>query len=117
MHFCLYVSSAGLQMDPADPIEDCITVFVRQDDLAATRTVDCAGEPCDAASFLPNEPPIEEDTGAAFEPFDVPDREPTAMTLPETPVELFQSFIPDFLVELWVKWTNASPIPGPEGLP
>jgi hypothetical protein len=77
-------------MDPADPIEECITVFVRQDDLAAACTVDCADEPCDAASYLPNEPPIEEDTGAAFEPFDVPDRETTVTTLPETPVELFQ---------------------------
>ena len=103
-------------MDSDDPIEDCITVSILPDDLAHACTAACEGEPCDTASYLPKEPPTTEE-GVTFIPFDVPDREPTVADLPDSPVQLFQLFVPEFLVESWVKWTNTSPIPGPEGPP
>ena len=105
-------------MDSIDHIEDCIIVAVGQDDLALACKASCEGEPCDKASLLPKEPPIPAPpAGISFEPFHVPDREPTVASLPESPVELFQLFIPRKLVESWVKWTNEAPAPGPQGPP
>jgi len=103
-------------MDPSDRIEDCITVSILQDDLAYACTASCEGEPCDTASYLPKERPTTEE-GTSFMPFDAPDREPSVAILPDSPVRLFQLFVPEFLVDSWVRWTNASPIPGPEGPP
>lgn len=48
----------------------------------------------------------EPDQGADFQPLHLQPREPTVGALPKTPLELFQLFIPVFLVKKWVIYTN-----------
>lgn len=71
IHFWLYVTSRAIQMDSSDLTEDCIIVSVVREDLAEACTAACSGEPCDSASYLPNEPSTTE-PGTRFEPFPVP---------------------------------------------
>ncbi|KJZ70308.1 hypothetical protein HIM_10315 [Hirsutella minnesotensis 3608] len=54
------------------------------------------------------EPPLTA-RGTKFEPFDVPFRPPTVRPLPNTPLALFEAFVPLSLVETWVEWTNKKP--------
>ncbi|KJZ69068.1 hypothetical protein HIM_11537 [Hirsutella minnesotensis 3608] len=82
------------------------TLFVRLDHCQREQPVDSTVRP----SFEP-----EPERGPEFVPFHVPEREPQVRQLPPTPLLLFQLFVPIFLVETWVKYTNAGPQPGPEG--
>jgi hypothetical protein len=60
----------------------------------------------------PNDPtcvvvfPTTQDRGTQFEPFNVPKREFHIATLPPTPLELFQLFLPFSLIEKWVHYTK-----------
>jgi hypothetical protein len=60
----------------------------------------------------PNDPtcvvvfPATRDRGTQFEPFNVPRREFHIATLPPTPLELFQLFLPISLVEKRVRYTK-----------
>ncbi|KFA80336.1 hypothetical protein S40288_09612 [Stachybotrys chartarum IBT 40288] len=54
--------------------------------------------------------PVDE-CGSVFKPFKVEQRHPLLSTLPASPVDLFQLFIPIFLVESWVRYTNEAPEP------
>jgi hypothetical protein len=60
----------------------------------------------------PNDPtcivvfPATRDRGTQFEPFNVPRHEFHIATLPPTPLELFQLFVPISLVEKWVHYTK-----------
>lgn len=45
--------------------------------------------------------------GAYFLPSTMPSRDLHINTLPQTPLELFQLFIPYSLVESWVRYTNS----------
>ncbi|KJZ70015.1 hypothetical protein HIM_10596 [Hirsutella minnesotensis 3608] len=56
----------------------------------------------------PVEPPLTAQ-GTQFEPFDVPFRPPEVQQLPNTPLALFEAFVPSDLVEKWVQWTNTEP--------
>ena len=52
--------------------------------------------------------------GSQFEPFNVPDRDfLVRQPLPPTPLQLFQQFLPEQLVEQWVRYTNEAPAPEP----
>jgi hypothetical protein len=52
--------------------------------------------------------------GSQFEPFNVPDRDfLVRQPLPPTPLQLFQQFLPEQLVERWVHYTNEAPAPEP----
>lgn len=61
----------------------------------------------------PNDPtravdfPAENDRGTNFEPFHVETRPFHINTLPPTPLQLFQLFLPISLVEKWVSYTNS----------
>jgi hypothetical protein len=44
--------------------------------------------------------------GSQFEPFNVPERPFKVHNLPASPLELFQHFLPVWLVECWVSYTN-----------
>lgn len=54
---------------------------------------------------------------AEFDPILIPFRDPVIQQIPSSPLLLFQLFLPIFLVEKWVKYTNEGPIPGPYGPP
>ncbi|OAA34222.1 hypothetical protein BBO_09277 [Beauveria brongniartii RCEF 3172] len=41
-----------------------------------------------------------------FEPFKAPAEMPVVLDLPQTPLSLFQLFVPDLLVKTWVEYTN-----------
>lgn len=71
-------------MDKNTPIADSITVSVQPDDFNEPYQAACEGEPCDSASYLPNEAPTIE-PGTTFEPFTVPDCE---LTIPSLSVSL-----------------------------
>jgi hypothetical protein len=60
------------------------------------------------STFEPDEKPAKE-KGTQFEPFELPedrDPDPIPRDLPSTPLLLFQHFIPIFLVQKWVFYTN-----------
>ena len=58
-------------------------------------------------TYRPNEPPV--DTyGTHFNPLDIQKRDPVVQGLPDTALGIFQRFIPESLVEKWVKYTNES---------
>ena len=59
-------------------------------------------------TYRPNEPPV--DTyGTKFNPLDIPKRDPTVIQrLPNTPLDIFRRFVPESLVEKWVRYTNES---------
>ena len=60
-----------------------------------------------SGTYRPNEPPV--DTyGADFDPLDIPKRDPIVWGLLDTALGIFQRFIPEVLVEKWVKYTNES---------
>ncbi|KJZ70650.1 hypothetical protein HIM_09970 [Hirsutella minnesotensis 3608] len=112
-HIYVATCSMALQQDPqasqaAIPTVNSFeeTLFVRLDHCQREQPVDSTVRP----SFEP-----EPERGPEFVPFHVPEREPQVRQLPPTPLLLFQLFVPTFLVETWVKYTNASPQPGPEG--
>ncbi|KAF4343862.1 hypothetical protein FBEOM_2182, partial [Fusarium beomiforme] len=44
--------------------------------------------------------------GAYFLPMEMPSRDPVIKSLPHTPLELFQIFLPYSLVKIWVQYTN-----------
>ena len=44
--------------------------------------------------------------GAYFLPMEMPSRDPVIKSLPHTPLELFQIFLPYSLVKTWVQYTN-----------
>jgi hypothetical protein len=60
----------------------------------------------------PNDPtraavfPAETDRGTKFEPFHIEKRNFRINTLPSTPLQLFQLFLPTSLVEKWVRYTK-----------
>lgn len=56
------------------------------------------------ANSITSTPPAR---GFHFQPFKPPNRTSTIMPYSDTPVDLFQQFVPTFLVEKWVLWTNA----------
>ncbi|KEY74866.1 hypothetical protein S7711_09810 [Stachybotrys chartarum IBT 7711] len=49
--------------------------------------------------------------GSVFYPFKLDLRHPLLSTLPASPVDLFQLFLPVSLVESWVRYTNEAPEP------
>ncbi|KFA68176.1 hypothetical protein S40285_10920 [Stachybotrys chlorohalonatus IBT 40285] len=49
--------------------------------------------------------------GSAFYPFKLEQRHPLLSTLPASPVDLFQLFLPISLIEGWVSYTNEAPEP------
>jgi hypothetical protein len=50
--------------------------------------------------------PAADDRGFNFHPFEVPRRELLVNELPQSPLSLFQHFIPMSIVKEWVKYTN-----------
>jgi hypothetical protein len=50
--------------------------------------------------------PAADDRGFNFHPFEVPRRELLVNELPQSPLSLFQHFIPISIVKEWVKYTN-----------
>ncbi|KFA77474.1 hypothetical protein S40288_08709 [Stachybotrys chartarum IBT 40288] len=58
----------------------------------------------------PNFEPVA-DCGSVFYPFKLEQRHPILSTLPASPVDLFQLFLPISLVESWVHYTNEAPEP------
>ncbi|KFA55323.1 hypothetical protein S40293_10217 [Stachybotrys chartarum IBT 40293] len=58
----------------------------------------------------PNFEPVDE-CGSVFKPFKVKQHHPLLSMLPASPVDLFQLFIPIFLMESWVRYTNEAPEP------
>jgi hypothetical protein len=61
------------------------------------------------STYRPNIGPTD-DVGSQFEPFDVPDRDfAVRQPLPPTPIQLFQQFLPEHIVERWVHYTNEGP--------
>src|SRR5437667_2387006 len=56
-------------------------------------------------TYRPNEPP-EAKRGTQFKPFGIEARQPTIRYLPDTPLDIFQLFIPESLVQRWVEYTN-----------
>src|SRR6478735_10969267 len=48
--------------------------------------------------------------GTQFDPFHVPDRDfLVRQPLPLSPVQLFQLFLPEYIIERWVSYTNKAP--------
>ncbi|KFA69353.1 hypothetical protein S40285_09133 [Stachybotrys chlorohalonatus IBT 40285] len=62
------------------------------------------------STVRPNLKPTDK-VGAKFEPFDVPYRPFEVLELPETPLKLFQRFLPIWLVQNWVNYTNNTRMP------
>jgi len=56
-------------------------------------------------TYRPNEPPVST-KGTEFDPLDIPKRDPVVQGLPDTALGIFQRFVPESLVEKWVKYTN-----------
>ena len=93
-------------------IEDTIVVggvsevdnelFIRLDHYQQEREGDITGRP--------NFEPVAA-AGSVFYPFKLEQRHPTLSTLPASPVNLFQLFLPVSLVESWVCYTNEAPEP------
>ncbi|KFA82009.1 hypothetical protein S40288_08000 [Stachybotrys chartarum IBT 40288] len=75
--------------------EECINVIIDN----------CQREQPADATYCPDFPP-EETYGTAFEPLEMPYREPRFLPLPPTALELIQTFIPEALVACWVDYTN-----------
>ncbi|KAF6833331.1 hypothetical protein CMUS01_06577, partial [Colletotrichum musicola] len=100
--------------DDEGSVRSCIEVAVLAEDLTSACTADCTPERCDNAVVRPHEPPsLERGTPGQFDPLDVPHREATIRDLPESPMRLFQRYIPYEMAESWAKWTNEAPAPGP----
>lgn len=59
----------------------------------------------------------EQDRDSTFRPLDITDRERLAQPLLPTPVSLFYDHLSESLVNGWVNYTNAGPVPGPQGPP
>jgi hypothetical protein len=51
--------------------------------------------------------PAQPRCGDAFEPFHIQQRDFQIQPLPQSPVGLFQCFVPESLIQQWVDWTNA----------
>ena len=86
-------------------------LFIRVDGCQAERQGDCTVRP------VGDPEPQEEGTGH-FEPLRLTHNEPIYLQgpqSPDSPIELFQRFLPDYIVEQWARWTNESPWSGPEG--
>jgi hypothetical protein len=64
------------------------------------------------STYRPNIKPTDA-IGSQFEPFFVPECPFKAHDLPLSPLKLFQHFLPIWLVESWVDYTNRNP--GPDG--
>ncbi|KEY73241.1 hypothetical protein S7711_09855 [Stachybotrys chartarum IBT 7711] len=77
-------------------------LFVRLDHYQQEREGDITGRP--------NFEPVAA-CGSTFEPFELEQRHPLLSTLPASPVDLFQLFLPVFLIERWVTYTNEAPEP------
>ena len=58
-------------------------------------------------TYRPNEPPVNA-CGAKFNPLDIPKREPIMRGLLDTALGIWKRFVPESLVEKWVKYTNES---------
>lgn len=50
--------------------------------------------------------PPQQACGDAFDPFNIPRRDFQIQALPQSPVDLFQLFLPESLISQWVNWTN-----------
>ncbi|KJZ68196.1 hypothetical protein HIM_11540 [Hirsutella minnesotensis 3608] len=103
----------ALQQDPQDsqgaiPALNSFerSLFVRLDHCQREQPVDSTVRP----QFDP-----EPERGPEFIPFVVPEREPQVRQLPPDPLSLFHWFLPESMVEEWVRYTNNGPRPGPEG--
>jgi hypothetical protein len=64
------------------------------------------------STYRPNIKPTDA-IGSQFEPFHVPEHPFEVHDLPVSPLKLFQHFLPIWLVESWVDYTNRNP--GPDG--
>ena len=89
--------------DPActAPIDFCDDedLFIRLDEAYREQPADC--------TYRPDLPPAEE-RGDSFVPLDLgSQRVPHINTLPLSALSLFQLFIPEFLVQRWVDYSNA----------
>jgi hypothetical protein len=101
-------------MDPIEVIPDLEARVEGVDDLVIHLERCQVEQPCDQATYRPTEPPIA-NSGEAFQPFKVPDREPVIRDLPLSPLQLLLHFLPHDLVDRWVEITNEAPTPGPAG--
>ncbi|KJZ68721.1 hypothetical protein HIM_11887 [Hirsutella minnesotensis 3608] len=91
-------------MDPS-----CAVAVTNQfDDELFIRVDNSSREHPSDNTCRPEEPPLTT-RGTEFKPFEVPFRAPEVRPLPNTPLALFETFIPLSLVEKWVQWTNQKP--------
>lgn len=98
---------------PSTPQQAVLRVFEGEfliDDENSTRE-QAADNTC-----RPNKPPVEA-RGVEFYPLQAPHCEPSIQPLPSSALALFQHFIPESLVEKWVKYTNEALRPGCYGPP
>src|SRR6478609_2325768 len=92
-------AAAAAAADPAaDPAAD------EGIDLDITLNNSRAEQAADS-TYRPNIEP-KDTIGSQFEPFNVPERPFEVHNLPASPLELFQHFLPIWLVERWVSYTN-----------
>ncbi|KEY72602.1 hypothetical protein S7711_11022 [Stachybotrys chartarum IBT 7711] len=77
-------------------------LFIRTDHYQQERDDDITGRP----DFEPVE-----DRGSVFIPMEPEQRPACLEPLPASPIDLFREFVPVFLVEQWVSYTNEAPEP------
>ncbi|KJZ77974.1 hypothetical protein HIM_02611 [Hirsutella minnesotensis 3608] len=91
-------------MDPLRPV----AVTNQFDDELLIRVDNSLREHPSDNTCRPALPPLPTH-GTHFLPFEVPFQPPEVRQLPNTPLALFEAFIPPDLVEKWVLWTNKEP--------
>ena len=93
-------------MDSQQSLKGIPTIVNIYDDSTFITEENSNRERIGDSTCRPDFPPLEE-RGYRFQPFNVPNRDPEVKQLPQTPLELFQTFVPIFLVERWVGFTNS----------
>ncbi|KAK2005478.1 hypothetical protein LZ32DRAFT_633571 [Colletotrichum eremochloae] len=64
---------------------------------------------CDNATVRPHKPPlVERGLPGQFQPFEVPRREPEVRDLPDSPLDLFQRYLPHDMAKCWADWSNGA---------
>ncbi|KAI0192072.1 hypothetical protein EV127DRAFT_54545 [Xylaria flabelliformis] len=68
----------------------------------------------DEGTFQPNVPPTNHHTEPSeFVPLDLPDRDFEVQSLPNTPLGLFEEFLPPWLIAKWVEYFEKGQKEGP----